>query len=101
MNLMIEAKDKEQAVFELMHTFKLPGRDTFNNIIPYEREDDNRPVSKKAKKKKTTKQIAAGIEEFGVEPPEEEEPVKAEVPDVEISMGGPENRVYWPLGIEE
>jgi UV DNA damage endonuclease len=34
MDLMIEAKDKEQAVFELMRTFKLPGYDTFNDILP-------------------------------------------------------------------
>jgi UV DNA damage endonuclease len=63
----IEAKDKEQAVFELMHAFKLPGWDTFNNIVPYECEDDNRPVPKKAKKKKTKKQTAAEIDEFGEE----------------------------------
>lgn len=67
MDLMIEAKDKEQAVFELMRTFKLPGWDSFNNIIPYERDDDNKPLPKKAKKKKTKKQIAAEIEEFGKE----------------------------------
>ncbi|KAK3062448.1 UV-damage endonuclease, partial [Coniosporium uncinatum] len=35
MDLMIEAKDKEQAVFELMRTFKLPGFDTFHDIIPH------------------------------------------------------------------
>jgi UV DNA damage endonuclease len=29
MDLMIEAEDKEQAVFELIRTFKLPGFDTF------------------------------------------------------------------------
>jgi hypothetical protein len=28
MDLTIKAKDKEQAVFELMRTFKLPGWDT-------------------------------------------------------------------------
>ncbi len=101
MDLMIEAKDKEQAVFELMRTFKLPGWSTCNNIIPYDREDDNRPVPKKAKKPKTKKQIAAEIAEFGEEVPEEEEMVKAEVPEGEIGMGGPENRVYWPPGMEE
>ncbi|QKD58089.2 UV-endonuclease UvdE-domain-containing protein [Fusarium oxysporum Fo47] len=53
MDLMIEAKDKEQAVFELMRTFKLPGWDTFNNIVPYERPDESRKaVKKKAKKGK-------------------------------------------------
>ena len=34
MDLMIEAKDKEQAVFELVRTFKLPGFEMFNDIIP-------------------------------------------------------------------
>jgi UV DNA damage endonuclease len=100
-DLMIEAKDKEQAVFELIRTFKLPGWDTFNNIVPHERQDDNKVLPKKAKKKKTKKQIAAEIEEFGKELSEEEDPVKVEVPEEEIGMGGPENRVYWPPGMEE
>ena len=34
MDLMIEAKDKEQAVFELMRTFKSPGSEKFSDIIP-------------------------------------------------------------------
>jgi UV DNA damage endonuclease len=101
MDLMIEAKDKEQAVFELMRTFKLPGWDTFNNITPYERDDDNKPLPKKAKKKKTKKQIAMEIEEFGKELNDEEEAVKEEIPEEEIGMGGKENRVYWPVGMEE
>jgi UV DNA damage endonuclease len=102
MDLMIEAKDKEQSVFELMRTFKLPGWDTFNNIIPYERADDNKPLPKRAKKKKKTKkQLAAEIEEFGKEVSDEEELVKALIPDEEVGMGGPENRVYWPTGMEE
>jgi len=33
MDLMIEAKDKEQAVFGLVRTFKLPGFEKFNDII--------------------------------------------------------------------
>jgi UV DNA damage endonuclease len=101
MDLMIEAKDKEQAVFELMRTLKLPGWDTFNNIIPYERYDDNKPLPKKGKKKKTKKQISAEIEEFGKELSEEEEAAKEVVPEEEIGMGGKENRVYWPIGMEE
>ncbi|CAL3968882.1 unnamed protein product [Diplocarpon coronariae] len=101
MDLMIEAKDKEQAVFELMRTFKLPGWDTFNNIIPFERDDDNRPVPKKAKKKKTKKQIDAEIAEFGKEASEPEEDVKHVVSEEEIGMGGSESRVYWPPGQEE
>lgn len=101
MDLMIEAKDKEQAVFELMRTFKLPGYETFNDIVPYERNDDNKPVPKKAKKKKTKKQIAAEVEEFGKELSEEEDPVKEEIPEDQVGMGGPHNRVYWPPGMEE
>ena len=101
MDLMIEAKDKEQAVFELMRTFKLPGWDTFNNIIPFERSDDNKPIPKKAKKKKTKKQIAAQIEEFGKELSSDEEEEQPAVPDDEVGMGGKDNRVYWPPGMEE
>ncbi|KAH7323639.1 UV-endonuclease UvdE-domain-containing protein [Rhexocercosporidium sp. MPI-PUGE-AT-0058] len=103
MDLMIEAKDKEQAVFDLMRRFKLPGWETFNDVVPYERDDDNRPVPKKAKgKKKTKKQIEAEIEEFGEEvKDEEDEVVKDVIPEEEIGMGGKENRVYWPVGMEE
>lgn len=35
MYLMIEAKDKEQAVFELMRTIKLPGCDRTAGVQPY------------------------------------------------------------------
>jgi UV DNA damage endonuclease len=101
MDLMIEAKDKEQAVFELMRTLKLPGWDTFNNIIPYERSDDNKPLPKKAKKKKTKKQIAAEVEEYGKELSEEEEVAKEQIAEEDVGMGGQENRVYWPPGMEE
>ncbi|KAI9729415.1 MAG: hypothetical protein M1818_008522 [Claussenomyces sp. TS43310] len=101
MDLMIEAKDKEQAVFELMRTFKLPGWNTFNDIIPYERADNNKPVPKKAIKKKTKKQIAAEVEEFGKELSEEKAPAKAVIPEAEVGMGGPQNRVYWPPGMDE
>jgi UV DNA damage endonuclease len=34
MDLMIEAKDKEQVVFEPIRTFKLPSFDTFNDNLP-------------------------------------------------------------------
>jgi UV DNA damage endonuclease len=98
---MIEAKDKEQAVFELMRTFKLPGWDTFNGIIPYERSDDNKPLTKKPKKTKTKTQIENEIEEFGKELSEEEEVAKEQIPKEEAGMGGKENRVYWPVGMEE
>lgn len=97
MDLMIEAKDKEQAVFEMMRNFRTPGWDTFNNLIPYERGDDNKPEPKKAKKKKTKKQLKAEEEDPSLKE-EEEEVTKALVPEDEVGMGGPENRVYWPPG---
>lgn len=74
MDLMIEAKDKEQAVFELMRTYKLPGFDKFNNVIPYSRTDENKNTSL-------------------VTPPL--------VAEEEIGMGGADGRVYWPPGMEE
>jgi UV DNA damage endonuclease len=83
-DLMIEAKDKEQAVFELMRTFKLPGFDRLAEIIPYERYDDNKEADSAAGQRK----IAKG-ESFDL------------IPEEEIAMGGPEGRVYWPLGMEE
>lgn len=86
MDLMIEAKDKEQAVFELMKTFKLPGYDTFNDILPYTRNDDNK-VALAAMNKKKKKDA--------------DEPEPELVPDDEVGMGGPEGRVYWPPGMEE
>ena len=87
MDLMIEAKDKEQAVFELMRTFKLPGYHLFNNILPHVRKDDNKIVKKPKKKKK-------GGEDA------EEDPIVT-IPDEEVGMGGLERRVYWPPGMEE
>jgi UV DNA damage endonuclease len=83
-DLMIEAKDKEQAVFELMRTFKLPGFERLAEIIPYERYDDNKEADSAAGQRK----IAKG-ETFDL------------IPEEEIGMGGPEGRVYWPLGMEE
>jgi UV DNA damage endonuclease len=86
---------------KLMRTFRLPGWDRFNSIVPFEREDDNRPAVKKAKKKKTKRQIQAEIEEFGEGGREEEAVVRERVPEIEVGMGGVENRVYWPVGMEE
>ncbi|KAI0201189.1 UV-endonuclease UvdE-domain-containing protein [Astrocystis sublimbata] len=105
MDLMIEAKDKEQAVFDLMRNFRLPGWDSFNDVVPYEREDENRPAPKAPKKKATArkrkaKDDADAADEAPVEEPPEPKP-KPEVPEAELGMGGPENRVYWPLGMEE
>ena len=104
MDLMIEAKDKEQAVFELMRTFKLPGYDTFNDIIPHVRKDDNKPI--KTPKKKTPKKKKA-VKNEDEDPDAAEEAIEAEadlvqetITDDEVGMGGPEGRVYWPPGME-
>ncbi|KAK5445114.1 UV-damage endonuclease [Exophiala xenobiotica] len=105
MDLMIEAKDKEQAVFELMRTFKLPGFDTFNDIVPYTRNDENKPWKapkkpKKAPKKKKSKAAEEEAEDE-VEDAESEAQPPPVIPDEEVGMGGPEGRVYWPPGMEE
>lgn len=102
MDLMIEAKDKEQAVFELMRTFKLPGYDTFNDIMPHVRKDDNKPVkiSKKTPKKKAVKdegEIHDAAEEVMQA---EDDPVQQVILDDDVGMGGLEGRVYWPPGME-
>lgn len=105
MDLMIEAKDKEQAVFELMRTFKLPGFDSFNYIIPHVRKDDNKPIrtpKKKPSGKKTKKAKADEDEdENDLETPiDDKDPIEAVILDDDIGMGGPEGRVYWPPGME-
>ena len=105
MDLMIEAKDKEQAVFELMRTFKLPGFDKFNDIIPHVRKDDNKPIATPKKKtpKRKTKKVKEEDDELDVaEDPLEatEDPVQPIIADDEVGMGGPEGRVYWPPGME-
>ena len=104
MDLMIEAKDKEQAVFELMRTFKLPGYDTFNDIIPHVRKDDNKPV-KTPKKKTPKKKKAVKNEDEELDAAEEAIDAEADlvqetIADDEVGMGGPEGRVYWPPGME-
>ena len=105
MDLMIEAKDKEQAVFELMRIFKLPGFDTFNDIIPHVRKDDNKPWPI-PKKKRTPKKKKAKAEEDELDDADEAveaeaDPVQPVIPDDEVGMGGSEGRVYWPPGMEE
>ncbi|KIW82226.1 UV damage endonuclease UvdE [Fonsecaea pedrosoi CBS 271.37] len=108
MDLMIEAKDKEQAVFELMRVFKLPGFDSFNDITPYVRNDENRPW-KPLKKKKTPRKKRQSKADEGASIANDDDDDDADekaqppplVPDSEISMGGPEGRVYWPQGMEE
>lgn len=104
MDLMIEAKDKEQAVFELMRTFRLPGFGTFNDILPHTRQDENRPWKPKPKKaaKKPKKKKGDELDELDAKIEEDEEDVPpALVPDEEVGMGGPEGRVYWPPGMED
>jgi len=98
MDLMIEAKDKEQAVFELMRTFKLPGWDTFNDVVPHEREDEYRKAVKKKGVKKTKKKAVDGEEP---NPDDDIEIPERIVSDEDHGMGGPESRVYWPEGMEE
>jgi UV DNA damage endonuclease len=103
MDLMIEAKDKEQAVFELMRTYRLDGWNHFNAVVPYERDDDNRVAlleANKPKNKKKGKKIKDADNEAD-EPLEESQPEQKLVPDEELGMGGPLNRVYWPVGMEE
>ena len=90
MDLMIEAKDKEQAVFELMRTFQLPGHELFTEITPHVRTDDNKLV--KTPKKKAKK---------GAEEEDEEPETVVRVADEDVGMGGPEGQVYWPPGKEE
>lgn len=121
-DLMIEAKDKEQAVFELMRTYRLPGFERINPIIPHVREDLNKPESKrapptpkKAAKLKTPSKKRAQSKSTDVEDLEDME-VKLEgaaedfedseakpvlVADEDIAMGGTENRVYWPPGMDD
>ncbi|RHZ63659.1 hypothetical protein CDV55_105103 [Aspergillus turcosus] len=91
MDLMIEAKDKEQAVFELMRRFKLPGHDLFNDVLPYTRADENRPF----KPPRKTKKNGGFVDLDALVPP------PRTVPEEEVGMGGPERRVYWPPGMEE
>lgn len=112
-DLMIEAKDKEQAVFELMRTFKLPGYETVRDVIPYEREDESRPPpppQKKAKKATPKKRRKKGQEPENEDDEEEKAKPNAdednahggvEVSPEDFAMGGPLGRVYWPLGMEE
>lgn len=101
MDLMIEAKDKEQAVFELMRTFKLPGFDLFNDVIPHTRQDENKKSTPKKAPKKS-KEKADGLDDIDARIEKTlEERSPPIVPDYELSMGGPERRVYWPPGMED
>lgn len=104
MDLMIEAKDKEQAVFELMRTFKLPGYERFNDIVPYVRSDDNKAtlaVLDKLRKKKPPKKVKEGEDPMAEAAAQIQQEEAKLVPEHDIGMGGPEGRVYWPHGMEE
>ncbi|KAI9703802.1 MAG: hypothetical protein M1836_007572 [Candelina mexicana] len=107
MDLMIEAKDKEQAVFELMRIFKLPGYDKFNDILPHVRRDDNKPQptpKKKATPKKKKKAVKKEEDELEAAEEAIQEAFEAEqavIPEEEVGMGGPDGRVYWPPGMED
>lgn len=108
MDLMIEAKDKEQAVFELMRIFKLPGHETFNNIIPHVRPDDNKAAlaqagKSKATSKKTKRKAKASDADQDCEEDTNtlNETTPQLLPDDEVGMGGPDGRVYWPPGMED
>lgn len=96
MDLMIEAKDKEQAVFELMRTFKLPGYNTFNNMIPHVRRDENQKIISKPFKKNNSKAKIGGEEVDNIY----HQQVAISLLEENIGMGGPEGRVYWPPGME-
>jgi UV DNA damage endonuclease len=91
MDLMIEAKDKEQAVFELMRKYNLPGHERINEMIPHVRADENKPW----KPPRKTKRSGDFIDLSQLTPP----PLEISVD--EVSMGGPEGRVYWPPGCED
>lgn len=110
MDLMIEAKDKEQAVFELMRTFRLPGHESIHEMTPHVRDDDNkaalaaidkleRKKIREAKSKKKKKTGDDALEAAADNIQAEEVPIL--LPSHEVGMGGPEGRVYWPLGMEE
>lgn len=105
MDLMIEAKDKEQAVFELMRTFKLPSYDTFNDILPHVRKDDNKPVQRPKKKTLKKKDKKFKDEDGELDDADNaleaaDDPVQQVIEDDDVGMGGPEGRVYWPPGME-
>ena len=110
-DLMIEAKDKEQAVFELMRTFKLPGFHKINDMIPHERTDETHPapkIPKKGNRPRGGKRKRApdddNIDEEGdgvAADSGNRLPDKAvEITEDDRGMGGFENRVYWPPGHE-
>jgi UV DNA damage endonuclease len=112
MDLMIEAKDKEQAVFELMRTFKLPGFEQINDMIPHERDDEPRPAPKVPKKrqkpavnlkrKRAPDEDPIELNDIGAGADDRDYlPTGRVVSDEDYGMGGPDNRVYWPPGNQD
>lgn len=107
MDLMIEAKDKEQAVFDLMRRFKLPGHQLIADMVAHEREDQDRPAPPVKKPKKTAKKRKAKgegqVDETADEDakPEAEPPGALKVSSEDFGMGGPLGRVYWPVSFED
>jgi UV DNA damage endonuclease len=88
-----------------MRTFKLPGYDTFNDMIPHVRNDDNKAAMQASNKKKATPKKKGKQVKDEDEDMEDESLVDGEtsvlVPEEEVGMGGPEGRVYWPPGMED
>ncbi|KAK3291757.1 UV-endonuclease UvdE-domain-containing protein [Chaetomium fimeti] len=119
MDLMIEAKDKEQAVFELMRAFKLPGFERIRDMVPHDRADEPRPPPPAVKKNATPKKRQKPARNLKRKRAPDEEPVELndvgagaedreyaapggrEVAEEDYAMGGPEGRVYWPPGRED
>lgn len=89
-DLMIEAKDKEQAVFELMRTFRLPGWERFNDVVPFARRDDNKVLDRDVAKAERSKKLKV-----------EDVDVSQRIEEGDVGMGGEDGRVYWPPGMEE
>lgn len=83
MDLMIEAKDKEQAVFELYQKYDICEKGFFKEMVPYERTDENVP-EKPARGKKAQVGVSSRL-----------------INESYLAMGGEERRVYWPEGKEE
>lgn len=99
MDLLVEAEDREQAIFELMRNFKLPGFEGLNELVPHEREDEERPSKKVPKKKKKKKKGSNHDAKSGGADEEEQNNGKV-VSAEEFGMGGPMRRVFWPVGME-
>ena len=98
MDLVIDAKDKEQAVYEVMRTFKLPGFDSIHDMIPHLREDENHAQAAMPSREKKL---------VMVQREKEEKRSRGGRGEAECGVTGgfchgrPENQVYLSLGMEE